>query len=148
MRYMFYFFSLFIFFSCSKFDIAENSVNNSNGKGKTEKEKIINEEKIESVSSDKLAVLFFEKRLEQNKIVIKEIKKEKVLEFKKSVDYNIKFIADWTIDNTRYVKFKDINNNLEYVINENDKTGKIVILERTLFSYKIKIDDNVVEVKR
>lgn len=106
---------------------------------------------IEKYDNNKLVLMFFEryevfppKRVET---VITNPVQEKPVEVVKK-HYNIRYIADWVKDGKRYVKFKDMKTNTEYVIQENSKTGYIQVIERSLFHYKLKIEDEIIEVKR
>ncbi|OHD14608.1 MAG: hypothetical protein A2086_15620 [Spirochaetes bacterium GWD1_27_9] len=134
-----------IFFGCSNVNLLDTE--------KTIKEnKVIKENthQIKEVSSDDLSELFYEKK---KIVVIKEVKKEKiekiveVKEIPKINPSDYKIIGDWMINGIKYISLRNVKENYELIVSERT-SDRIKIVEKTLFFYKIQIDNQIIEVKR
>lgn len=138
---------LFIFLSCSSNTLLNDDIINLT---LSEKNKII-DSKIEDTEiimqkPEKLTVLFFKKIVNNvapiSKTIENKIKKENI----KSEDFQV--IADWMLNNIRYIKIRNIKTEEETLIKEGTTVGNIVLIERNLFFYKFKINEDIIEVKR
>lgn len=129
-----------LIFSCNE-DVAEKSAVKKNADNKQLQRK---NDIIKDVAPEKLATLFF-KYVPQKQAVV-ETKKEIVARKIDGSRYRV--VIDWMVANKRYVKLKDLTTGREHVVIEGDNSSNIRIVERTLFTYKFRIDGQIVEVKR
>jgi hypothetical protein len=133
---------IFFIFSCTKDDKTDDKKNAKNDSKKTVsvKNDVINE-----VSPEKLSTLFFKTVVSDN-IVVKESKKADISPPLNPTDYKV--IIDWMVSNKRYVKLKKLSTGEEFIVIEGDSSSNIILVERTLFTYKFKINGKIIEVKR
>ena len=143
----FYILILFLLlFSCSNTNIITN-VNKEKKEKQTEEKK--EKQKINEVKAEELSRLFYKSYIKKEIKIVKEniTKKEEVEQGKVNPeDYTV--LIDWMAAGIRYVKLKNKKTMNEYVIKEGDTNSTIILVERTLFSYKFKINGNIIEVKR
>lgn len=135
---------LLLLFSCSG-DLLLRNIDNKEKVKKTEQEK--EKTQIKEVSPEELSQLFYRTNAAKKKLRVTE---EKIIvSDKKKVnpeDYTV--IIDWMTEGVRFVKLRNKTTMNEYTIKEGTSNNNIVLLERTLFSYKFSIDGEIIEVKR
>ncbi len=107
----------------------------------------IEETEIIMQKPEKLTVLFFKNIVYDvapvnNKKVENKIVKERVT----SDDFLV--VADWMINNIRFIKVRNVKTEEETLLREGTTVGNIELIERNLFFYKFKINEEIIEVKR
>jgi hypothetical protein len=137
--------TILIMFSCNENDeSASLKINKKISSKKNTKQKI---EKIEDVAPVKEAALFFNGygEVKAAPVIIQKV----IAGVKPAVNQgDYKVIVDWKIGEQRYLKLKNMKTGVENVIKDGDTSGNIILIERTLMSYKLKIEGQIVEVKR
>lgn len=139
----------FIFLlSCSSNTLLNDDITNLT---LSEKKDIV-DSKIEDTeiiiqNPEKLTVLFFKNIVYDvapvnNKKVENKIVKERVT----PDDFLV--VADWMINNIRFIKVRNVKTEEETLLREGTTAGNIVLIERNLFFYKFKINEEIIEVKR
>ena len=104
------------------------------------------ENKKKDVSYKDLVFLFFNR---SNFVLDKEnAKKVNVKNILSVSAADFKAVAEWQVDNRRRVKLKNIKTGREYIVVEGDDKGEVIMLERDLFSYKFKINNEIIRIKR
>jgi hypothetical protein len=133
---------MFFLFSCANVDIIRVQRNNS-----TESYQDVTQDKvIESKPASNLALLFFDKRYFNTGPVTKTTTTIKPESRINSADYRV--IVDWMKDGVRHVKVQNIRTGAEYIVKEGDRSGTILLIDRTLFSYKFLINGVEVIIER
>ena len=140
-------FLIIILFSCSNNNIINHNIKEKKKKETEEKKE---KQKINEVKADELSRLFFKDYVKTEKKITKdkEIRVKEIIQIEKidAADYIV--IIDWMVNGVRYLKLKNKKSMNEYIIKEGDTNSSIILLERTLFTYKFKIDGQIIEVKR
>lgn len=133
--------------SCSNINIINHSVKEKKEKKSIEKKE---KQKILEIKAEDLSTLFFNnyKKVENKTIKKVEYTKKEVVVNNKidASDYTV--IIDWMVNGVRYVKLRNKKLMNEYIIKEHDTNSSIILVERSLFYYKFKIDGQIIEVKR
>ncbi|MCG8569148.1 MAG: hypothetical protein MJB14_03320 [Spirochaetes bacterium] len=141
-------FIFFILFACSQANSGITIADPSKRQKKNEDQeiKVIKKEKPAD-----LATLFYptsafvpQKPVQNNRPVTVQPKPTK--SNINSQDYKV--IAEWMVNDVRQIKIKNLRTREEIIIKEGDPTGKIILVERSLFYYKLKIDGEVIQVNR
>jgi hypothetical protein len=133
---------LILFLSCTGDDMQNSSKKNGSKKNKVTP---VTVDKIDEVSPENLSSLFFNRPVMTSSVK----KSEKTVTVVPQPNAgNYKVIIDWMVTNKRYVKLKNVVTGEETIVREGDTSSNIILLERTLFTYKFKINGQIVEVKR
>lgn len=143
---------LFLIFSCSTdsgIELGQGNSNRNNNRSSSDADK--EQDIIEGVSPERLATLFFDEayifRPQKTKVPVKKyVPVKKVTPTINPAEYKV--IADWMVSNRRHIKVKNLRTNVEIIVKEGQKTGEIILIERTFFTYKLKIQGQIIEVAR
>lgn len=95
---------------------------------------------------EKLTVLFFKKIVNDVAPVNNKVEKKIVKERVTPDDFLV--VADWMINNIRFIKVRNVKTEEETLLREGTTVGNIALIERNLFFYKFKINEEIIEVKR
>lgn len=152
MRYIYCIVAALLLFSCSTdsgIELGQNNGNRNNKRSSSDDTK--EQEMIEGVSPERLATLFFDEsyifRPQKKPVTIKRTTPVKrVSPTINPAEYKV--IADWMVSNKRHIKVKNLRTNVEVIVKEGQKTGEIILIERTFFTYKLKIQGQIIEVAR
>jgi hypothetical protein len=118
-----------------------NKSNNANRK-QVESEKKTAEQK-KDISTEEFVYLFF------NKNNFAKQTAKTVAEKPAEVNSNdFKVIVDYQYEGGRKIRLKNIKSGKEYVIKDNEKSGEIALVERSLLYYKFKIGNSIIKVKK
>jgi len=138
---------LFIFIlSCYSPSIVINEKKSSTSKKNASVPDKRESEQKKEILSDEFVYLFFDKSSFVKKPVILPKEQKPVIVEINSNDYKV--IVDWQFEGGRSIRLKNIKTGKEYVVKDSDKTGEIVLIERSLFYYKFKIGNTIIKVKK
>jgi hypothetical protein len=147
MRKRFLFFIIIILLNCYNSGVKLNL----NKKSKTKNIPIEEEKTIDNidyeVKLEDFASLFFDKSIFIKKQSSGSIPSISIQKPMLNSD-NFKAIIDWQVKGGRQIKLLNIKTGKEYIIRDWEKTGDNILLERDLFYYKIKIENQIIKVKR
>lgn len=151
MRYIPIVILILLFISCSGDSGIELVQGGNRGNNRDRnKDSEVEKEMIEGVSSERLSTLFFAEayifRPKKPTTTQKTTTVKRTLPTVNAWDYKV--IADWMVSNRRHIKVKNLKTNVEIIVKEGQKTGEIVLIERTFFNYKLKIKGQIIEVAR
>lgn len=152
MRYIYCIVAALLIFSCSTdsgIELGQGNRDRNNNRSSSDSNK--DKEIIEGVSPERLATLFFDEsyifKPQKKPVTIKRTTTvNRVLPTINPAEYKV--IADWMVSNKRHIKVKNLRTNVEVIVKEGQQSGEIILIERTFFTYKLKIQGQIIEVAR